>query len=340
MEIQKTELQKAINSLKPGLAKKEIIEQSSYIIFDKDKLRTYNDEISITIPFKSDIKGAVIAEDLIKYLNSIKINNLDITIDNGYIRFNSKKSKAGIVFVPEIKISFDEIQINKNWEFLPKDFISAVKSSLSSVSVDFTRQVLTYIHCTDRFAESSDRKRLTRFTYNEPSKKAFDFLLPGKAAVVVTKYNPNKFMICNSWIHFKNKDGLIFSCRTTGLTFPNTEPILKCEKKKGFKLQLDISDIIKEVSIFAKDDYGATTTIMVHVFKNTLKLRAENKKGFAEHFKTLKYKGDEIKFFINPDFFESLCSKGSNVYIDDLKVVIENENVISSIALMTKAVNN
>ena len=52
MKTNKTKLQTALEIVKPGLANKEIIEQSTSFAFLKGKVVTYNDEVSISHPLK------------------------------------------------------------------------------------------------------------------------------------------------------------------------------------------------------------------------------------------------------------------------------------------------
>ena len=48
MKINKKELQEALERVKPGLASRELIEQSTSFAFMRDRVVTYNDEISIS----------------------------------------------------------------------------------------------------------------------------------------------------------------------------------------------------------------------------------------------------------------------------------------------------
>ena len=48
--MKKAELIKALEAVRPGLANKEMIEQSTSFAFMKDRVVTYNDEISISYP--------------------------------------------------------------------------------------------------------------------------------------------------------------------------------------------------------------------------------------------------------------------------------------------------
>ena len=72
MKINKVELQEALEKVKPGLASRELIEQSTSFAFMGDRVVTYNDEISISHPVKNlDVTGAVKAQTLYAFLNKI-----------------------------------------------------------------------------------------------------------------------------------------------------------------------------------------------------------------------------------------------------------------------------
>ena len=73
MKINKAELQTALEKVKPGLASRELIEQSTSFAFMGDRVVTYNDEISISHPVAGvDINGAVKAQALYDFVSEVK----------------------------------------------------------------------------------------------------------------------------------------------------------------------------------------------------------------------------------------------------------------------------
>ena len=71
MKLNKTDLQKALEIVKPGLANKEMIEHSTSFAFIGGRVVTYNDEISLSHPVEGlEIEGAIHAEELYKLLRS------------------------------------------------------------------------------------------------------------------------------------------------------------------------------------------------------------------------------------------------------------------------------
>ena len=64
MKIATSKIKEALAIVKPALANKEILEQTTSFAFLNGRVVTYNDEISISHPFESDFEGAVKAEEL------------------------------------------------------------------------------------------------------------------------------------------------------------------------------------------------------------------------------------------------------------------------------------
>ena len=79
MKITKDELINTLKAVRPGLAAKEIIEQSTNFIFKDNTVATYNDEIMITHPTDLDLEGAVQASHFFTLLNKVKDEEIDLS---------------------------------------------------------------------------------------------------------------------------------------------------------------------------------------------------------------------------------------------------------------------
>jgi len=88
MKIKKAELQKALELVKPGLAGKELIEQSTSFAFMGNRVVTYNDEISMSVPLVEgfNLTGAVKAEELYKLLTKLKGDEITLELTENEIQ--------------------------------------------------------------------------------------------------------------------------------------------------------------------------------------------------------------------------------------------------------------
>ena len=75
--MKRIDLLKALEIVKPGLASKEIIQQTTSFAFIEGRVVTFNDEISISHPVPDlDIQGAVQADELYKFLKKTKADEI------------------------------------------------------------------------------------------------------------------------------------------------------------------------------------------------------------------------------------------------------------------------
>jgi len=110
MEIKRTDLIDALAIVKPGLASKEFIEQSTSFAFVAGRVITYNDEISISQPIEGiDFEGAIKADELYQLLSKLKADVIDLSINDAEITIQCGKISAGMTLQEEIKLPLEEI---------------------------------------------------------------------------------------------------------------------------------------------------------------------------------------------------------------------------------------
>jgi len=331
MKVQKQKLKDVISNLKPGISKKATMEQSDAIIFDTDTVRTYNDEVSVLAPLKTGIKGAVSSKELISYLDKCTADEFELSVDNNILLLKGKRSKAGIKIDSDIKLSFDEISIEDSWQDLPKDFVEAINFTSFTTSNDMSKPVLCNIYIKDSYACSSDNKRATK--YEMESEIENEFLIDKDSAKQLCNYSPIEYMVSDSWIHFRNENKVIFSCRNSCLKFPNIDSIMNVSGD-SVSFPRNIESMLEEVKPFAVDDYG-NDAVTVTLSKNNITVKTQSRKGFAEHSKKIRFDGD-IEFAIKLSFLCELVKLDSKIQITDSLLKISGDNFEHVSLLMVK----
>ena len=190
--MKKQDLLKALETVKPGLATKEMIEQSTSFAFTNGRVTTYNDEISLSHPVPDlQIEGVVQAEELYQLLNRLKKDDVEISTKDNEIRITSGRTKAGLTLQEEITLPLEEIGETGKWKPLPEDFLHYVKLAMGACSRDMSRPVLTCVHVNEKIVEGSDSFRIMKCELEEevPAKT---FLLPANSAAEVVKLKPVK----------------------------------------------------------------------------------------------------------------------------------------------------
>jgi len=310
MKLNKADLQKALEIVKPGLANKEMIEHSTSFAFIGGRVVTYNDEISLSHPVAGlEIEGAVHAEELYKLLSKLKKDEIEIETEGGQILLKAgSRSKAGLTLQQDIKLPLEEIGEVGKWKTLPEDFTRLVRFAMGSCSRDMSKPVLTCVHVSkEGLIEGSDGFRITRCTMEEgmPVK---DFLLPSSSAAELVRLQPTKIAEGKGWIHFQTAEGSIMSCRIFEDEFPDVSPFLEVE---GIEVTFPrtIVEALDRASVFAKRDHFLDEHITVVIAENRIKLKSKSLTGWLEEEINMKFEDDPISFDITPYLLMGILSE-------------------------------
>ena len=329
MKIKREELLKALSLVKPGLAKKEIVEQSTHFVFDGENISTYNDYICISHPFKTDFKCSIKAEIFYKLLQSMKEEN--ITIDCGkdlIVKINGKDSRAGLTAIKEGKIDEYIKQLDtkniKKWKALPKDFIQGIYLCMFSVSKDMTTGVLSCLSIKDNKISSSDNLRISQYEMKGSIKN--DILIPLQSIVELVKYPVTKYCLIDSWVHFKTEDGIVFSTRIMKGEFPSVDSFFDLKGAK-IKLPKELQSALQSVKIVVEEAIDVVDQkVEIVISKELITCRGDGKTSWKEQDIPCSHKGKEIKFLVNPLFLAQILNKTASVIIGEGKALFVSDS--------------
>jgi len=330
--MKRIDLVHALEQVKPGLASKEIIQQTTSFAFIAGGVVTYNDEISISCPIKGlDIEGVVQAEELYKFLNKVKADNIEMTCTDSEVRIKAGKSKVGLTLHREITLPLDILNIKSKWKKLPDNFIDALKFVLFSCSSDMSRPILTCINVRkDGVIESSDGFRLTQ--YRIPIMPTTAFLLPATAAQQLIKYKVIQIYHSDGWVHFRTENKVVFSCRIYEESFPNTKEHIKVEGTI-IEFPKTVAEVLNRASIFAKRDHAPDEQVKLKLENRKITISSKSSTGWFEESASMKYKGDLILFAVNPTFLMGGIEKLRTCILGKNRIKFEGDDWIHIAAL-------
>lgn len=341
MEISKKQLQEALEIVKPGLAGKELIEQSTSFAFMNGTVKTYNDEISISHPVEGlELEGAILADNLYKFLGKIKEENLDLTVKGNEIILTTGKAVAGLSLMNEVKLPFDEELGQKGkWQELPEKFIENIAFVMTAAGTNLSQPLLTCVHVhKDGYVEASDGYKVARHMLASEM-PINTFLIPAKSVVEVTKLDPKPTRIATGkgWIHFRNKNKTIISCRILNQdTYKDLSSYLNV---KGIRITLpdNVSDILSRAVIFAKRDHILEEKVYITINKDVLKMKASSPSGwFREETVMPTFKGDPINFVITPYLLKGILAETGGCEVTNNRIKFEGTNWVFVSVLNTK----
>lgn len=312
MLVNKDELKRALEIVKPGLANKEIAEQFTSFAFMQGCIVTYNDEISVLHPIKGiELTGAVKAEELYKFVSKLKSDEIDIIEEDNSIILKSGRATAGFAIEADVKLPIEEELSKKGeWVPLPKKFIEFLKFASMSCSDNLSLPILTCVHVNETgVIESSDNYRICHCKLNKPLPIS-TFLLPKTSVLIVTKLNVVEIAEGTGWVHFKTEEGTIVSCRTFNDTFIDTTPYLK-PVKGGLNIVLpdNLNEILDRAIIFAKRDTETQEFVDIELNKRRLTVRSKSETSWFEERSTLQETVEPVQLSIMPYLLKDIFTQ-------------------------------
>lgn len=328
MKVNKEQLEHALVTVKPGLADKEVIEQTTSFAFMEGRVVTYNDRISISHPVPGlDITGAILATNLYKLLGKVtfaeddKEKEVEIKlIDNELVLSKSNgKMKAGFTIESEIKLPVEEAYSKMGeWKKLPADFNKFLGLAAGSCGKDMSKPKLTFVHVNkEGFIEGADGFRLTKCELKEEI-PVDTFLLPAEAVPEVTRLNPTMIAEGQGWIHFQNDEETIISCRIASEEYTYNTNFTEVT---GHEIMLpkDITEILDRAGIFAKREHEIEESVRIEIKGKVLRMRASNDLSWLEEEVPINYK-EPLSFSITPYLLRQIIKENRVCIISEDKL--------------------
>ena len=149
MKIDRQKLQEALAIVKPGLATKELLEQTTSFAFLGTRVVTYNDELSVSHPVEGlDFRGAIKAEELYGLLSRLNKGEVDVELTKKELLIQCGRVKAGLALEREIELPIEEeIGLIEDWHSIPDQaqFAKHLKFAMQTCSGDMSQQKLTCV---------------------------------------------------------------------------------------------------------------------------------------------------------------------------------------------------
>jgi len=323
VQVKKNELQTILEGLRPGLAKRDIVETLSNFTFSNKRVCTFNDQISISHPFECDFECSVDGQNFYSIVVNSPGETIDLVMDGADLVVSTKESKAVLktIEVTNIlnKIQLPEINA-KGWKILPEDFMKGIKLCSFSVSKDLTRPALTCVAVLKDKILSSDGLRISKFNLLKEMRD--DFLISGISAGILTSYPAKRYIKSDDWIHFKTDSDVVFSIRTVIDEFPAVDDYFKVEGVVSFNLPKGLKEIVDSVSIVTDQEFTVDRVIKVSFLKKDKKIVCSGSGSLGSFERSCSFKEGEsvqrnVSFEINPHFFSEILNNGSKMTLGE-----------------------
>lgn len=317
MKINKQEMLSIIDKVKPGLAKKEVIEQASHLVFSDNEIVTFNDSISVSHPFECDVEFSVRGDDFYKIVNGIAEPEFEITLTDSTLNIKSKTTKAALstilgeaAQVTHLIEAVRECTTAKGfWKKLPEEFLKGLHLCSFSASTDLTTGVKSCCAVNGDSIYTTDNIRASIYVMD---KSMDSLMLPAKSVSDLIKYPVEEYGVSDNWAHFRTKAGVVFNAKMMKGDYPfKGIDKLFTEAPETLAFPEELGTVVSSIAALAEGDGDIDKAITITVEAGKITCKAQKERGWITKTVACEYKGDTFVFMVNPLFFSQVLKQAT-----------------------------
>jgi hypothetical protein len=308
-------------TVQPGLSQREILEQSSCVVFRNGSIVTYNDEVSCRCAsgLPKEVTGAVKAKPLLAILQKLEEDEIQVCVTAKGLEIRGKRKGAAIALEAEVLLAVDTVEPPKGWSPLPDDFCKAVELAGQCAGQDQSRFALTCIHLHPDFIEACDNFQLARYTL--ATGLTSPVLVRHTSVKPIAQLGMTEFSETDSWLHFRNHAKLILSCRRYLEEYPDLTALLDVSGAPA-ALPKGLVEAVDKAEVFTGENPD-NNYVRVELRPGELRLRGTGVSGhYWQIFDMPAYRGAALAFLITPKLLAEIVTRHNEVQVtkDRLKV--------------------
>ena len=323
MKINREELIRRLESVAPGLAQRETLEQSNCYVFYHGDVHTLNDEVYCRCPSGLDpkAKAAVPAAKLLEQLGKWAEEEIDLDFGDAELLITGKNQKAGVRLEKEIALPIKSVEKPTEWRSLPSAFAEAVGivgQCAAKQHEDFKK---TCINIHPKWAEAWDNHQIARYEMKTGLKEPV--LVRQQSIVHVVTLGMTKFSETEGWLHFKNPNGLQLSCRRYVDEFPSDD-LTKYLDVRGVKAALPkgLAEAADKAAVFTTE--AEVNLVRVKLKSGRAWIKGVGISGWYERGPMrVTYDGPRIEFLIAPKLLGEIVTKYPEVEITTDRLAVK-----------------
>ena len=307
-------------------------EQSDCFCFTKDEVVCFNDEIATRTPTPlPGIEGACAADDLLRVLEKLPDAEVEIERRGAELQIRGERKSAGIVLQAQVLLPFDGVPKPGKWEKLRPHTADLLKQAARTCGRDLSNPLTTVVHATPDKIEACDNFRLFRAKARTGISERI--LIPAAALAEIEDVPIHRASVRKGWMHFrttKKPGGACISIRCLSDDYVDLDKALAIKDARAVALPENLAKMLERSEAMHE---GADPLVRISVEAGRLAIRAEKETGWYREQKKCAYRGEPIRFRVNPDFLADVLRLTTNVQIGDGKMRIESDGIEFVVAL-------
>lgn len=309
----------------PGLHKHhEVVEQSTAFVFRRGQVITFNEEIACrhisTLP--DDFKGAVTAQSLLKLLSSMTEEKVGLIDRDTELILEGKNGRSGVSMSKDITMPVSALEKPDSWRKLGEEFAEAIGMVKQCAGKDANFFRTTCVHITPKWVEASNNVQAARYLLRTGVKT--NHMVRAAMIAEINGLGMTEVSESDKWLHFRNDEGMIFSCLRYGSTYPDLTTMLEASGE-SVDLPKGIVTEAKKAAVATAELEKDKREVKVVLKPGEIQVSAKGYTCWHHGTKRVKYHGEPIQFTIPPDLLIDLVKTLGECTVSSDKLYIQTE---------------
>ena len=334
MKVLKDNFLQALESVSPGVASKNFIQQSDCFIFKNGEIVTLDEEVSVRVPsnLDPDFTAAIPAKSIREQLRRWKEEEIEVLESAEGLEIKGKGGRrAFFIAEKDIILPIDNLEVPTSWSKLDPDFSDALKIVSACAKANDNNLIVRSVGIHPDFVEASDNSQLARFRVKTGVQ---ELVLVRKSSIKhLPTIDSTEIAETAGWIHFRNPAKVQFSIRKEipPADYPDWLPYLKKEGEKII-LPKSLEDEAQNAALFSAE-LAEANFIRIDLKPGKMRVRGVGVSGWYEHPLKVEYKGPAMSFMVSPALLTEIVKRHHDAYVSSNKLLVDGGKFRSSIAL-------
>ena len=335
MRISRSTLIAQLEAVRFGVSPKNIVEQSSCIVFDGDRMFSFNDETACWGPSCLTVEKPlpVCAAPLLGLLPKLPDDELEVRVEDAKLILRGGNKEFEVLGESELRLPIDSVPEPGNWQPLPPELLEGLPVVNECASKDDAMVVLTMIHFTDKFVEAYDNDQIARWRVKCPA-FAGGVLLRAETVKSIIHIEPNEVSVDEKWVFFRQGEGgVMVGCRRYYEDYQNLTPLM--EMADGFEkavLPAGLGQAAERAYVFAQEN-ADSDDVEVKLGKGVALVTGEGATGRYREKRKITYAGPMVTFRLSPTLLVKLTKDFSDCQVSQTMIRVKAGRLTYTVSL-------
>lgn len=320
-----------LTAVQPGLASRDIVEQSTSFVFHNGMVKTFNEELYCECPsgLPKDLSGAVVAKPLMNVLSKMDDEFMEVdTADPRKLVLKAGPRTLKLAMDPDIRLPLDKVEAPGEWKPLPGSFLDALLLTHDCAGRDEDEFVLTCVHMTDEYMEASDTAQVARYRLKSGIAKGKPVLARRRAVTALPTIDLSHLSQTDKWLHLRNGDGLRVAVQNHAgeYTYPTQKAAFFLEGAgKPIELPKSLVRALDRAAVISAENPDADYVHMELRPGKGLRVKGVAGDSLYAEVKKVKYDGPQLAFAVSPKLMQRIVKEYTSCQITKDKLIVDGD---------------